>query len=175
MSATGLDVFDKTLQTTNIWLDQIMAKLGPDRQVAWHVLGAVLRALRDRIPIELAAHLGAQLPILVRGTYYDQWNPEKEPLKMRSADEFIEHVSRGLANIRPVDVPDAIRTVFGVLNTHVNEGQLRKVREALPEQVRAMWPEGSGPAAEPEETPDVKKARPKPFEQRESRKAQRTG
>src|SRR5262245_1972713 len=36
LRATGLDVFDKTLQTTNIWLDEIMAKLGPDRQVAWH-------------------------------------------------------------------------------------------------------------------------------------------
>ena len=47
MSATGLDVFDKTLQTTHIWLDEMMAKLGPDRQVAWHVLGAVLHALRE--------------------------------------------------------------------------------------------------------------------------------
>jgi uncharacterized protein (DUF2267 family) len=49
MSATGLDVFDKTLQTTNIWLDEIMAKFEPDRQVAWHALGAVLHALRDRL------------------------------------------------------------------------------------------------------------------------------
>jgi hypothetical protein len=32
-SAAGLNVFDKTLQTGNIWLDQIMAKLGPDRRV----------------------------------------------------------------------------------------------------------------------------------------------
>jgi hypothetical protein len=28
MSATGLDVFDKTLQTTNIWLDQIWRQSG---------------------------------------------------------------------------------------------------------------------------------------------------
>ena len=41
MSTTGLDVFDKTLQTTNIWLDEIMDVVGPDRGVAWHVLGAV--------------------------------------------------------------------------------------------------------------------------------------
>src|SRR5215216_2105665 len=54
MSATGLDVFDKTLQTTNTWLDEIMAKIGPDRQLAWHALGAVLRALRDRLPLGLA-------------------------------------------------------------------------------------------------------------------------
>ena len=49
MAATGLDVFDKTLQTTNIWLDEIMEVIGPDRQVAWHTLGAVLRPLRDRL------------------------------------------------------------------------------------------------------------------------------
>src|SRR5215204_2623125 len=84
MSATGLDVFDKTLQTTNTWLDEIMAKIGPDRQLAWHVLGSVLRTLRDRIPLGLAAHLGAQLPILVRGVYYDQWRPSEQPLKWRS-------------------------------------------------------------------------------------------
>ena len=59
MSATGLDVFDKTIQTTNIWLDEIMEDMGPDRQVAWHTLGAVLRTLRDRLPPDLAAHLGA--------------------------------------------------------------------------------------------------------------------
>ena len=64
MSATGLDVFDKTLQTTHIWLDELMGEIGPDRQVAWLVLGAVLRAVRDRVPLELAVHLGAQLPIL---------------------------------------------------------------------------------------------------------------
>ena len=33
MSAAGLDVFEKSLQTTNIWLDEIMAVLGPDRHV----------------------------------------------------------------------------------------------------------------------------------------------
>lgn len=66
MSATGLDVFDKTLQTTHIWLDQITARIGPDRQLAWKVLSIVLRQLRDRLPVELAAHLSAELPILVR-------------------------------------------------------------------------------------------------------------
>src|SRR6516164_9480388 len=98
MSATGLDVFDKTLQTTHIWLDGIMAKLGPDRQVAWHVLGAVLHALRDRLQIGLAVHLGAQLPLLVRGLYYDQWHPSEQTLKQRSAEQFLDHISRLLAN-----------------------------------------------------------------------------
>ena len=75
MSASGLDVFDKTLQTTHLWLDEIQAELGPDRQVAWKVLSVVLHKLRDRLPVQLAAHLGAELPLLVRGVYYDQFQP----------------------------------------------------------------------------------------------------
>jgi uncharacterized protein (DUF2267 family) len=92
MSATGLDVFDKTIQTANIWLDEIMEEIGPDRRVAWHVLGVVLRTVRDRIPLGLAAHLGSQLPIIIRGSYYDQWSPFAEQLKMRDPDELFAHV-----------------------------------------------------------------------------------
>jgi uncharacterized protein (DUF2267 family) len=139
VSATGLDVFDKTLQTTNIWLDDIMKELGPDRQVAWHALGAVLRALRDRLQIGLAVHLGAQLPLLIRGLYYDQWHPSEQTLKQRSAEEFLDHVSQGLAGIRPVNVQDATRTVFRVISHYLDPNQVEKVRQALPENVRAMW------------------------------------
>ena len=60
MSTNGLDVFDKTLQTTHIWLDEIIEDLGTDRHTAWHVLGAVMRTLRDRLPPNLSAHLSAE-------------------------------------------------------------------------------------------------------------------
>jgi uncharacterized protein (DUF2267 family) len=141
MSATGLDVFDKTLQTTNSWLNEIASDLGPDRQVAWHALGAVLHALRDRLTLGLAVHLGAQLPLLVRGLYYDQWHiGDPALLKVRSADEFLQHVSKGLAGIRPVNVITATESVFRVLNHHVDPAQIANVRAALPDQIRALWP-----------------------------------
>jgi uncharacterized protein (DUF2267 family) len=141
MAATGLDVFDKTLQTTNIWLDELMEVIGPDRQVAWHVLSAVLRSLRDRLPPGLAAHLGSQLPLLVRGLYYDQWEPEKQPDKTRSLDEFLEHIGAYLRDIRPVNVRDATGAVFHVLSMNLDRGQIVKVRNALPEDIRRLWPE----------------------------------
>ena len=147
MSGTSLDVFDRTLQTTNVWLDEIMAELGPDRHVAWHVLGAVLHALRDRLPLELAIHLGAQLPILVRGLYYDQWHLGVEPDLSRSLDAFLERVGKGLANLRPVDRGDAVRAVFGLLSRHLSAGQVAKARNALPEDVRALWSVEPGWAA----------------------------
>jgi uncharacterized protein (DUF2267 family) len=139
MSATGLDVFDKTLQTTNVWLNEIMEATGPDRQVAWHALGAVLRTIRDRIPVDLAAHLGAELPLLVRGVYYDQWRPVDQPERYRTADEFLRHVTDNLGAIRPVNPQIAARAVFDVLSRHLPAGQVGKVRDALPEEVRDIW------------------------------------
>ena len=121
MAAAGLDVFDKTLQTTNIWLDEIMEVIGPDRQVAWHTLGAVLRPLRDRLPLGLAAH----------SLYYDQWEPEKQSDKTRSLEEFLERIGKELENIRPVNVQEGARTVFHVLSRHLDRGQTVKVRDAL--------------------------------------------
>ncbi len=140
MSTTGLDVFDKTLQTTNIWLDEVMETIGPDRKVAWHVLGAVLRTLRDRLPPELAAHLGAQLPLLVRGAYYDQFRPGHAPERLNTEDEFLTHVSGEFGGIRPVNVRAATGGVLTVLERHVAPGLADKVKAALPLHIRGLWP-----------------------------------
>jgi uncharacterized protein (DUF2267 family) len=139
MSATGLDVFDKTIQTTHIWLREINQHIGPPRQLAWHVLGAVLRALRDTMPPQLAAHLAASLPLIVRGAFYDQYRPN-QALWIDNADDFIECVAEELADVRPIRPTQAIAAVLGVLNRHVPEGQIAKVRQALPRDIRALWP-----------------------------------
>ncbi len=140
MSATGLEVFDRTLQITNTWLDEMMETLPRDRKLAWHVLGTVLRTIRDRVPVNLAAHLGAQLPLLVRGTYYDQCRPSETPKAWRSADEFLSIVAAELSSVKPVGADDAVRAVFRVLNHHVDPHQVEKVRHALPEEVQKLWP-----------------------------------
>jgi len=147
MAATGLDVWDKTLQTTNIWLDDIMAEIGPDRQVAWHVLSAVLRTLRDRVPLELAVHLGAQLPLIVRGTYYDQWHPAGKPERTHDLDAFLERVADKLGSTRPVNLREATRAVFRTLSRHLDRGQVTKLVGALPQQVRDFWPLEDTPPA----------------------------
>ena len=141
MSATGLEVFDKTLQTTNIWLNEIMDRLGPDRQLAWKALSVVLHKLRDRLPLELSAHLGAQLPLLVRGIYYDQFEPAKLPTDCDTREQFVTEVAEWLDDTRPVDPDLATRAVIGVLARHVAPGQLDKVCQALPKQLRQWFEE----------------------------------
>ena len=46
---------------------------GGDRRSAYRALRSVLHVLRDRLTPEQAVHLGAQLPLLVRGIFYDGW------------------------------------------------------------------------------------------------------
>lgn len=138
MSATGLEVFDKSIQTTNIWLDEIMEDMGPDRQVAWHMLGAVLRTMRDRLPADLAAHLGAQLPLVVRGAYYDQYKPAAASDKNRSLDDFLGKIADELRFTRPVDTKEALQVVCTTLARHVDDGQIAKVWDALPKEIREV-------------------------------------
>ena len=93
MSMTGLDVFDSTVHQTNVWLKSIMDRLGTDdRHRAYLALRATLHALRDRLPPEVAVHLGAQLPMLVRGFYYEEWHIAGTPTRERHAAEFPEPI-----------------------------------------------------------------------------------
>jgi uncharacterized protein (DUF2267 family) len=141
MATTGLEVFDKTLHTTNRWLDEISAEIGPDRHLAWHVLGSVLRSIRDEMQVEQSAHFAAQLPLIIRGAYYDQYRPAAQPAEHRTQDDFIARIRRDLDGARPIRPEQAIAAVMRTLNRHVTEGQVKKVRDALPKGVRSMWPE----------------------------------
>jgi uncharacterized protein (DUF2267 family) len=135
MNASGLEVWDKSIRTTNIWLDEIMSAAGSNRQAAWQALGAVLRTLRDRLPMEVAAHLGAQLPLLVRGAYFEQWHDPAHTLRLRSIDEFVDLVDQRLGYTRmdPVLITAA---VFRTLAQHIDEGQIAKVFAVLPGSIR---------------------------------------
>ena len=121
MRAIGLDLFDKTLQTTHVWLGRLMQRqaVGPDRQAAWHARGAVRRTVRDRISVGLAAHLGAQRPLLLRGACYAQWHaPGHRPQDEQrcTLDALLEPVRAQLAGMHPVYARDEVTAVFGVLS-----------------------------------------------------------
>jgi len=152
MSSTGLDVFDTTLQETNLWLKGLMARLKTsNRHHAYTALKAVLHALRDRLPPEAATHLGAQLPTLLRGVYYDGWHMAGTPTKERHELQFLEHVSWGLSRGIEFDARTATRAVFEEMSERIDFGEIAKIIKMLPEELRNLWPAAAqqigGPSA----------------------------
>jgi uncharacterized protein (DUF2267 family) len=142
MSLTGLEVFDTTVHRTNSWFKELMHVEGwDDRHRAYQAMRATLHALRDRLTVEEVAHLGAQLPMLMRGFYYEGWDPTGKPLKLRHKDQFLEHIREEIKGDGPVDPEPIARGVFTVLSNRVSEGEIENVKQLLPEAIRELWPE----------------------------------
>lgn len=143
MSATGLDVFDKTLHETNRWLKVVMETLKTDnRRHAFAALRATLQVLRDRIGPNNAVHLGAQLPMLLRGAYYEGWHPAGTPTRERHVENFIAHVASKLPRDLQLDAEHAARASLAALAECVDPGEVAKVAELLPLEIRGLWPRG---------------------------------
>lgn len=144
MSTTGLRQFDRTIKTTSEWLNDVMAGLGTDdRNKAYLAFRATLHTLRDRLTPEEATHLGAQLPMLVRGFYYEGWNPARTPEKIRDAGEFLDHIVNYFPLDADIDPKEAVRITFRVLENHVSKGEIKDVKGMLPPEILEMWPESA--------------------------------
>lgn len=142
MSATGTTAFDDTIHTTNVWLKEVMQDLHlEDRQDAYRILRETLHALRDRLPVNTAVALAAQLPMLVRGFYYEGWRPGAGPSDDRTENEFVDHIAKAFSRTKQERDPrEAARSVFKLLNEKVSAGEIDNVKSCLPSGIRNMWP-----------------------------------
>jgi len=140
MHPTTAELFTKTLEKTGRWIDDLMTEMGTsDPRQAYSVLRAVLHALRDRLTVDEAVNLGAQLPMLVRGFYYDGWRPEGRPDRYRHKSEFLLRVANAYGGLSATEQEPAVGAVFRLLSRHVTEGEIRHVRDQLPAEVRDLW------------------------------------
>jgi len=145
MSATGLEVFDTTLQKTNSWLHDLMQALGwADRHKAYTALRATLHALRDRLSVEEVAQLGAQLPMLIRGFYYEGWDPTGKPLRIRQKEQFLARIELELRGDERFDdlvpIERIAQAVFTLLAQRVSAGEIENVKHVMPTDIRELWP-----------------------------------
>ena len=136
------EIFDTSLQKTQIWLNDLMSELDWEDQPhkAYLALRTVLHALRDRLTLEETVQLGAQLPMLVRGFYYEGWTLKGKPVKERHLDEFLDHVTKAFKNDPNVNAEKIVRAVFRVLTRHTSPGEIEDVKHTMPKPLRELWP-----------------------------------
>ena len=141
MSVSHAETFGHTMHTTHVWLNDLMEELGwDDHHRTYLALKASLHALRDRLTVEEVAHLGAQLPMLIRGFYYEGWSPAGKPLKERHKDDFVAHVRKYFRKDEDVNPEAIVRAVFKMLSKRVTEGEIEDIKHIMPPELRALWP-----------------------------------
>jgi uncharacterized protein (DUF2267 family) len=123
------------------WLKELQDKGElADEAAAYAVLRAVLHQLRDRLTLEEGMDLGAQLPLIVRGLYFEGWRPHAVPRKVRSKEKFLDELSTViLPHTYPVEW--AVKAVFTLLARHCDPGEIADVIDQLPAEIKELWPE----------------------------------
>jgi uncharacterized protein (DUF2267 family) len=142
MGDTGLPVFDTTVQKTNLVLRDIEEAYGwstERRHQSYAALRAVLHALRDRLPVIEAADLGAQLPMLLRGLYYEGWDPVRVPVRM-DRDEFLARVRDQFGYEVDGGIELLVERVLRALRRYVTDGEWQDIASTLPRDLAAMLP-----------------------------------
>lgn len=134
-----LDVIDRTVAKTYEWLHQVArAATLEDVHRAYHVLRAVLHALRDRLEPNVAAHVAAQLPLLLRGVFYEGWDPARTPMRM-SLSELLDRIARDGA---PMDTGEAEKVTRGVLTVcwdELGQGTMDHLISVLPSDYAVLF------------------------------------
>lgn len=132
-------IIDRTVQQTNAWIEEVAERLETDdHRAAYRALRAYLHALRDRLTVDEAAQLAAQLPLLIRGIYYENWNPSKTPVKYHHIDEFLGRVKDEAELPGETSASYVVSVVAEVLREHVSAGEIDDIRAQLPEALQPI-------------------------------------
>lgn len=139
MSDVDPSIIERSVEKTHIWLKELAEELGgQDRQYAYRALRAVLHALRDRLPVDVAANLAAQLPTLIRGIYYEDWDPSSTPLPIHDVDAFLERVAHEGRMAGETEASLAVAAVTTVMRRHLSSGEIDDLLVVLPDSFRAL-------------------------------------
>jgi uncharacterized protein (DUF2267 family) len=133
---TELSIIERNVEKAHIWLDEVAEQLGgDDHRQAYRVLRAYLHALRDRLTVDESAQLAAQLPDLIRGIYYEGWNPSSTPVKYHGLAGFLDRVAADAGLDGETSASYAVSAAAGVLRRHVSAGEIDDVRAQLPDEL----------------------------------------
>ena len=133
MSTTTVSVIERSVEKTNVWINEVAEQLdSDDRQYAYRVLRAFLHTLRDRLPVNEAVQVASQMPVLMRGIYFENWVPSRTPMKYHDVEGFLERLGSEANLHGSTEASFAAAAGATVLRRHISEGEIEDVVAALP-------------------------------------------
>lgn len=139
MATTGIASLDHAPQVFAEWLNELCDDLGWQKPRAYLLLTETLHAVRDVLTVDEAADLAAQLPLLVRGVFYQGWDPSSTPVRPRNKSDLLARVEARFRD-QPLEDPErAVAAVFDLLRRHVSWGEFQQVRHAMRKPIQELW------------------------------------
>ena len=89
--------------------------------------------------MDVAVHFGAQLPMLIRGMYYEGWEPSKVPIKM-AIDNFLAAIQEKIVADRVFDPIAITQDGLGVVASYLGGGEMEKVKQSFPADMQNLFP-----------------------------------
>jgi len=132
--------FSHAAQQAEQWVNELAEDLGWTERRAYRLLRSVLHALRDWLSMEEMTDLSAQLPVLIRGIYFEGWKPADTPVWERTKDDFVTRIENDFADDLLNDTDAAIAAVFRLLDRHISAGEIAQVRNSMKKSLRQLWP-----------------------------------
>jgi uncharacterized protein (DUF2267 family) len=140
MKIAGIGSIDHAPQVVAEWLNLLQTDVGwADRGQVYLLLRATLHAVRDFLTVDEAADLSAQLPLLIRGIYFDGWIPSKTPAHPRTVDDFLQRVMAPFGDNPPSHPDLAVASVFALLRRQISLGEYNQVVHAMRKSLRELW------------------------------------
>ena len=137
---TAISDLNAAVQTAEDWINDLMRRLGwQDRERVYLALLATLHALRDCLARDEAVYIGAQLPTLLRGLYYEGWHPTARPAT-KSRNAFLERIHDGVHRDPGVDAEQVARGVFALLAARLPAAEIEDAKAATPSVLHNLWP-----------------------------------
>jgi uncharacterized protein (DUF2267 family) len=141
MTAQGLEVIDHSVHLTHEWINELAERLDwSSKRSALRLMRFVLTRIRDHLKIDEVAQISAQLPVMIRGFFFEGWVPKKTPIKERRAEDFLAIITFHMDDTEEFRGQNDVKCVFDLLNARLSRGEVEDVRACLPEEIRALWP-----------------------------------
>jgi uncharacterized protein (DUF2267 family) len=128
------------IKVADDWIEDLQRRLGwQDRERVYRALLATLHALRDAVARDEAVYIGAQLPALLRGLYYEGWHPGTRGTA-RSRTAFLERIHDGVHRDPGIDPEQVARAVFAMLAARLPAAEIEDAKAATPKALHNLWP-----------------------------------
>jgi uncharacterized protein (DUF2267 family) len=78
--------------------------------------------------------------MLLRGLFYEGWDPTGKPTKERHEAAFLAHIARELPRADEAEMEQGVYAVFDVISKHIDRGSAVKLAGIFPQELRKFWP-----------------------------------